>query len=97
MISKLKKKKGSVPRRGCDGLTLRVNGDVRIEGWRDSAMDSKERVMATINHKIPDRIPVHVMGFDAPEAFYERFNVSTDVDLKIALGLDTRQIGPSYV
>lgn len=59
-------------------------------------MNSRERVLASINHEIPDVIPVYVMAIESPEALYEQFRVSTDEDLRIALGIDIQPIWPEY-
>ena len=59
-------------------------------------MTSRERVLAAVNHELPDRIPVHVMAFEAVDPFYERFGVGEDEGLRRALGLDVAYIAPSY-
>ena len=51
-------------------------------------MNSRERVLASINHQLPDIIPVHCMEIESPQAFYEHFGVSTDLDVRWAMGLD---------
>ena len=54
----------------------------------DLSMTGRERVLATVNHELPDRVPVHVMGFDAAGPFCDRFGLDGVDDLRQALGLD---------
>ena len=59
-------------------------------------MTPRERVLAAANHELPDRVPVHVMGFEAIGPFCDRFGVDKDDDLRQALELDVVGIAPSY-
>jgi uroporphyrinogen decarboxylase len=63
----------------------------------DLSMTGRERVLAAVNHELPDRVPVHVMGFDAIGPFCDRFGLDGVDDLRQALGLDVVWITPSYV
>ena len=61
-------------------------------------MNPRERVLAAIDHQVPDMVPVHIMGIEAPELFYEHFEVSTIEEVRAALGLDTWRIAnPEYI
>lgn len=57
-------------------------------------MTSKERVLATIAHTEPDRVPVNYYGEpDVDQRLREYFGTS---DLNAALGVDFRTVGPAY-
>ena len=61
-------------------------------------MTSRERVLTSIRHQLPDRMPVHVLGFDDVDSWYERFGVQDELELRRALGLDLApNIAPEYV
>ncbi len=60
-------------------------------------MDSRERVLASINHQKPDRIPCDLW---AEPGVWERLRhdlgVSTDEEVRQALEVDVRYISPEY-
>lgn len=61
-------------------------------------MNSKERVLATINHVEPDRLPVDMWALP-PITLNLRthFGVNTDEDVLQTLGVDLRSVWPAYI
>lgn len=61
-------------------------------------MNSRERVLAALNHQKPDRVPCDYFGTPEIEtALREHFNVATNDALLECLGIDLRQVLPDYV
>lgn len=57
-------------------------------------MNSRERVLASINHKIPDRIPVHTISIDNPKPFLEHLGLENYEALLKYLNIDVRSVSP---
>jgi len=55
-------------------------------------MTRRERVMKALNHELPDRTPVHVIGVDEPERYFASMGVSTGDELTGALDLDVAYV-----
>lgn len=61
-------------------------------------MKSKERVLATINHNEPDRVPVDMWASpNVTDRLRVYFSVDDDEGVWQALGIDLRSIWPAYV
>jgi len=66
---------------------------------KNEKLTSKERVICTFNHEIPDRIPVNYMynpGIDQRLKAYFKLQPSDDEGLRQALGVDFRLINAPY-
>jgi uroporphyrinogen decarboxylase len=59
-------------------------------------MTSRQRILAAINHELPDRIPVHILGLDEPQRFLEYFQVKEYDALLQILDLDTAYVFVEY-
>lgn len=60
-------------------------------------MNSKERVLATIAHQEPDRVPVDYWAVpEVTESLLEEFAVEEEHDLLSRLNVDIRYVNPSY-
>ena len=61
-------------------------------------MNSRERVLATINHVEPDRVPVDMWALPPiTDNLREHFGVSDDEGVWQSLGIDLRSVWPAYV
>lgn len=61
-------------------------------------MNSKERVLAAVNHTEPDRVPVDLWALPPiTDRLRDHFGVEDDEALWQALGIDLRSVWPEYV
>ncbi|HIQ05415.1 MAG TPA: hypothetical protein EYH31_06920 [Anaerolineae bacterium] len=61
-------------------------------------MNSKERVLATINHVKPDRVPVDMWALSpVTDNLRVHFGVDDDEAVWQALGIDLRSVWPAYI
>ncbi len=61
-------------------------------------MNSKERVLAAINHVEPDRVPVDMWALPPiTDNLRDHFGVVNDEDVWRSLGIDLRSVWPAYV
>ncbi|HID62494.1 MAG TPA: hypothetical protein EYP49_07090 [Anaerolineae bacterium] len=61
-------------------------------------MNSKERVLAAINHVEPDRVPVDLWALPpVTDRLRHHFGVEDDEAVWQALGVDLRSVWPAYV
>lgn len=61
-------------------------------------MNSKERVLVTINHTVPDRIPVDLWALPPVTTnLRSHFGVDNDESVWQALGIDLRSVWPAYI
>lgn len=62
------------------------------------SMTSWERVMAALNHKKPDRPPLHYFGTpETSEKLKKHLNIATDEELLCYLGSDFRYVSARYI
>ncbi len=60
-------------------------------------MNSKERVLATVNHVEPDRVPVDMWALPpVTDRLRAHFDVDDDESVWQALGIDLRSVWPAY-
>lgn len=59
--------------------------------------NARGRVLAAIDHRQPEIVPLSLMGFDPLEPWLERFGASDGFDLRTRLGLDTQFARAVYV
>lgn len=59
-------------------------------------MTHKERVLAAISHRLPDRVPLYVSAIEYPDRFIDRFGLRDIEDLYKYFDLDLRCVLPEY-
>ena len=57
---------------------------------------SKSCVDKAINHKQSAATPLHIMGIENLEPYFNRFGVSTYLNVRVALGLDLQEVRPIF-
>lgn len=60
-------------------------------------MNPKERVLASVKHQYPDRLPTFLMGFEDTRPFSEYFQTKDEWDICKKLGVDIKIKGPKYI
>ncbi len=59
-------------------------------------MTHKQRILATINHDLPDRVPAHFINIDEIAPYLKYYNLKNKEELADKLGVCIRRIWPDY-
>jgi len=59
-------------------------------------MTKRQRILKTINHELPDRIPVHFINIDDISPYLKHFGLKNKEELADELGVCIRRIWPDY-
>jgi uroporphyrinogen decarboxylase len=59
-------------------------------------MTKRERILATIKHELPDKIPTHFINIDEISPYLQYYNLADKEDLADKIGVCIRRIWPDY-
>ncbi len=59
-------------------------------------MTNRQRILATINHELPDEIPTHFINIDEISPYLQHYNLVTKEELADEIGVCIRRIWPDY-